>query len=77
VYTPGSVEPDRPPACSYTYRDTSSVAPDGRSWPASLAIGWRVAWAANNGQTGALDPLTTQAAVPVVVEQIQTVETVR
>jgi hypothetical protein len=77
VFTAGTVEPDRPPACSYTYRDASSVAPDGRSWPASLAIGWRVTWAANNDRTGVLDPLTTQTSVPVVVDQIQTVVTAR
>ncbi|WP_242606947.1 hypothetical protein [Protofrankia symbiont of Coriaria ruscifolia] len=74
VFTTGMPEPDRPPACSYTYRDASTAAPDGRAWPAALTIHWQVGWAASNGETGTLAPLTTTTNVPVVVGQIQAIE---
>jgi hypothetical protein len=77
VFTPDAAEPDRPPACSHTYADASSAAPDGRAWPARLTIGWRVTWTASDGQAGALDPLTTATAVPAVVGEIQAVEKAR
>ncbi|WP_322770523.1 hypothetical protein [Frankia sp. Cr1] len=74
VFTTGMAEPDRPPACSYTYRDASTVAPGGRAWPAVLTIRWQIGWTASDGETGALAPLTTTTDVPVVVGQIQAIE---
>jgi hypothetical protein len=75
VYTPGSAVPaGGPPACSYTYRDASTVAANGRSWPASLTVAWDVTWRASNGESGVLDPLTTSSPVEVVVREIQALE---
>lgn len=62
------------PACSYTYRDASTAAVNGRSWPASLSVRWRVTWTASNGQSGVLDPLVTTTAIDAVVREFQAVE---
>ncbi|WP_243408105.1 hypothetical protein [Frankia canadensis] len=74
VFVPGMPEPSRPPACSYTYRSASTVAPDGQAWPATLAVDWTVTWAASNGDHGDLAGLTTKTQVPVVVREIEAVE---
>ncbi|MDT3446427.1 hypothetical protein [Pseudofrankia sp. BMG5.37] len=74
MFDPAAPAPAAAPACSYTYRDASTAAPNGRSWPASLSVHWQVAWAASNGQSGALAPLTTTTAVEAVVHEYQAVE---
>jgi len=61
-------------ACSYTYANASSVAPGGRSWPASLAIRWTVGWTASDGERGALDAMTTTMPVALTVREIESVE---
>ncbi|MBL7487443.1 hypothetical protein I6A60_24695 [Frankia sp. AgB1.9] len=63
-----------PPACSYTYRDASTAAANGRSWAASLSVRWRVTWAVSDGETGLLDPLVTTAPFDAVVREYQAVE---
>jgi hypothetical protein len=74
VFVPGMPEPSRPPACSYTYRNASTVARDGQAWPATLAVDWTVTWAASNGDHGDLAGLTAKTQVPVVVREIEAVE---
>ncbi|ABD12691.1 hypothetical protein ThrDRAFT_03234 [Frankia casuarinae] len=74
VFVPGTPEPARPPACSYTYRDASTAAPGGRFWPGVLAIDWTVAWSASDGEHGTLPGITTRAEVPVEVREIEAVE---
>jgi hypothetical protein len=61
-------------SCSYTYANASSVAPGGRAWPGSLGIRWTVGWTASDGETGALDPMTTTSAVAMTVREIESVE---
>ena len=73
-FRPGMREPSSPPACSFTYRDASSVAPGGRAWPASLSIRWEVTWSASTGAGGSLGGLTTAAAYGVPVGEIQAIE---
>jgi len=73
-YRPGMPEPARPPDCSYTYRDASTTAPGGTTWPARLSIRWQVSWSATNGDSGSLGPLTTTAGYPVPVQEIQAIE---
>jgi hypothetical protein len=73
-FRPGMREPASPPACSFTYRDASSVAPGGRAWPASLSIRWQVTWSASTGAGGSLGGLTTTAAYGVPVGEIQAIE---
>jgi hypothetical protein len=73
-FRPGMREPASPPACAYAYRDASSIAPDGRAWPASLSIRWEVTWSATTGAGGALGALTTTAAYAMPVGEIQAIE---
>jgi hypothetical protein len=61
-------------SCSYTYANASSVAPGGRAWPGTLGIRWTVGWTASDGETGALDPMTTTSAVAMTVREIESVE---
>jgi hypothetical protein len=60
--------------CTYTYRDASTVAPNGRTWPAQLRITWQVGWAATNGAGGALAPMTTTTNYAVPVGEIEAIE---
>ncbi|MBL7499308.1 hypothetical protein I6A84_28105 [Frankia sp. CNm7] len=69
-----SAPPTVAPACSYTYRDASSAAANGRSWAASLSIRWSVTWTASDGQSGALDPLMTTTVFDAVVREYQALE---
>jgi hypothetical protein len=68
-------------SCSYTYR-TSSVGqpspngnPDDASFDVRAVVTWSVSWSAQGapGQ-GVLPALTTDAAVPVRVEQVESIE---
>ena len=36
--------------CSYRYLDSSAMAPNGRTWPVTVAITWHATWTANTGQ---------------------------
>lgn len=60
--------------CTYSYRNASSVAPNGRSWPARLQMTWAVAWAASTGDEGTLPDVMTEASYDVAVGEIQAVE---
>ncbi|EFC81309.1 hypothetical protein [Parafrankia sp. EUN1f] len=61
-------------ACTYTYRDSSAVAPNGESWPAHLSVEWAVGWTATTGAGGALPAVTTTADYAVPVREIQALE---
>ncbi|MEX5709929.1 hypothetical protein AB1484_16840 [Parafrankia sp. FMc6] len=61
-------------ACTYTYRDASTVAPNGQAWPARLRVEWAVWWSATTGTGGALPPITTTADHAVPVREIQALE---
>jgi hypothetical protein len=74
VFRPGMAEPARPPECSYTYGDASTVAPNGRAWPATLSVLWETSWSASNGAGGSLTPLTTSTDFAVPVGEIQAIE---
>jgi hypothetical protein len=74
VFDPSAGPSAAAPACSYSYHDASTAAPNGRSWPASLAVRWTVTWTASNGQSGALDPLVTTTPVAAVVREYQAIE---
>ncbi|OHV64193.1 hypothetical protein [Pseudofrankia sp. BMG5.36] len=74
TFDPAAPTPASDPACSYVYRDASTAALNGRSWPASLSVRWQVTWLATGGQSGALQALTTTTAVDAVVHEYQAVE---
>jgi hypothetical protein len=77
LWSPGMAEPAVPPACSYTYQDASTVAPNGKNWPAQLSIRWHVSWTATNGAGADLDDLTTATGYAIPVREIQARETAR
>lgn len=56
--------------CQYTYRQSSSLSPDG-TWPASWTVVWHVTWTASDGTSGTLAPLqsTTTRALSVAEDQ--------
>lgn len=61
-------------ACTYTYRDSSTVAPNGEYWPAQLRVEWSVGWTATTGEGGVLPSVTTTADYAVPVREIQALE---
>lgn len=71
----GMIEPARQPACSYVYRDVSTLAPNGHAWTSQLQILWRVTWTATNGAPGSLGTLTTANGFAIPVVEQQSVET--
>ena len=58
--------PETPGACSFTYRNGSSIA-DGNVFEAELSITWTVAYEASDGSSGFLDmePISQQEDVAV------------
>jgi len=74
TFVPGAAVPSTPPACSYTYRDASTAAPDGQHWQAALSVRWQVTWVASNGQTGTLDPLVTTTPLALTVREYEAIE---
>ena len=67
-----------PPAgsCSYEYRDSSAMAPNGATWPLTVSIVWHVSWSANTGEAGDLGFVTTDSPVrDLPVAEIQAVIT--
>lgn len=63
-------------ACSYTYTDSSAMAPNGQTWPVTASIVWHVTWNANTGQAGDLG-YTSTASPPrdLPVAEIQAIVT--
>jgi len=74
TFVPGAAVPSTPPACSYTYRDASTAAPDGQHWQAALSVRWQVTWTASNGQTGTLDPIVTTTPLALTVQEYEAIE---
>ena len=64
------------PGCTYVYRNSSSTAANGATFPLQVAIEWHVTWSASNGQAGDLGGLRTDSAVrDLPVAEIQAVLT--
>lgn len=59
-----------PSPCMYTYRH-SSVRHPRRSFPASLAITWRVTYSTNVGASGTLGDVRTSVSHQMTVREIQ------
>ena len=65
-----------PPAgsCTYRYRDSSAMAPNGATWPVTVSIVWHATWSANTGEGGDLGFVETTAPVrELPVAEIQAV----
>lgn len=56
--------------CMYTYRHSSSIAPDG-AFMSSLSIVWEITWSSSAGASGVSPPLRTTTPTPVTVNEIQ------
>jgi hypothetical protein len=65
--------PDRTPTCAHTYTDRSTTSNDAGSFDLTATVTYDIAWAATNGDVGALEPLTRTATVPLVVHEAQAV----
>lgn len=60
--------------CSYVYRDSSAMAPNGESFPVTVTIMWHATWSASNGESGDLGYLsTTSATRDLQVAEVQAV----
>ena len=45
--------------CSYTYTDSSAMAPNGKTFPVTVGIVWHVTWSATTGEGGDLGYVST------------------
>ena len=64
------------PGCTYVYRNSSSMAPNGATFPLQVTIEWHVTWSASTGDSGDLGMLRTTSPVrDLAVAEIQAVLT--
>jgi hypothetical protein len=62
--------------CSYRYLDSSAMAPNGRTWPVTVAVTWHATWTASTGAAGDLGHVaTTSSPRDLPVAEIQAVIT--
>jgi hypothetical protein len=73
---PAGADPATFAGCSHVYRHSSATAPNGETFPVTVAIVWHATWQASNGQSGDLGTLTTTSATrDLAVAEIQAVVT--
>jgi hypothetical protein len=73
---PDGADPTTFAGCSHVYRHSSAMAPNGETYPVTVAIVWHATWDASNGQSGDLGTLTTTSATrDLAVAEIQAVVT--
>jgi hypothetical protein len=71
---PEGGDPDTFVGCGHVYEHSSATAPNGKTFPVTVAIVWHATWQASNGESGALGSLTTTSAVrELPVAEIQAV----
>jgi hypothetical protein len=71
---PPAGDPDTFVGCGHVYEHSSAMAPNGRTFPVTVAIVWHATWQASNGESGDLGSLTTTSAVrELPVAEIQAV----
>lgn len=63
---------ETPGACSYTYRNSSATAPNGKEFPAQLQTTWNITYQTSTGSNGtrAIDPTITER--PIAVAEVKT-----
>jgi hypothetical protein len=64
--------------CSYVYRHSSAMAPNGATYPVTVSIVWHATWAASTGEGGDLGYVSTTSAtrdLPVAEIQALIVDT--
>ena len=72
-FPPGG-DPDTFAGCGHVYEHSSATAPNGKTFPVTVAIVWHATWQASNGESGDLGSLTTTSAVrELPVAEIQAV----
>jgi hypothetical protein len=73
---PTDADPDTFAGCRHVYRHSSAMAPNGETYPVTVAIVWHATWQASNGQSGDLGTLTTTSTTrDLPVAEIQAVVT--
>jgi hypothetical protein len=73
---PPAGDPDTFVGCGHVYEHSSAMAPNGRTFPVTVAIVWHATWQASNGQSGDLGTLTTTSTTrDLPVAEIQAVVT--
>jgi hypothetical protein len=73
---PSGADPDTFVGCGHVYRHSSAMAPNGETYPVTVAILWHATWQASNGQSGDLGTLTTTSTTrDLPVAEIQAVVT--
>lgn len=66
--------PTVPGACSYLYKDTSAVSPNGRTFTTSTAVAFAVTYDSSSG-SGTYDALETSSTTELAVAEIQALVT--
>lgn len=66
--------PDTPGECSYTYRDTSAISANGRTFTTTLSVDWVVTYDSSSG-SGTLPTLTLSSSTELAVAEIQALVT--
>jgi hypothetical protein len=51
--------PDIAGGCAYTYPNSSSMAPNGQTYPVTMSVVWHVTWSATTGEGGDLGYVST------------------
>jgi hypothetical protein len=71
---PSGADPSAFGGCGHVYEHSSATAPNGRTFPVTVAIVWHATWQASNGESGDLGSLTTTSAVrELPVAEVQAV----
>ncbi len=71
---PQDADPEAFDGCGHVYKHSSATAPNGKTFPVTVAIVWHATWQASNGESGDLGSLTTTSAVrELPVAEIQAV----
>jgi hypothetical protein len=71
-YDPTQPDDRQATTCSYTYRHSSAMAPNGRTYPLTLAVEWDVTWECSPGcGRGPMPPVTITTTRQVWVAELQ------
>ena len=61
--------------CGYTYRHSSSMASNGRTWPVTASLVWHGTWSSNIGVGGDMGEIATSSSRDLPVAEIQAIVT--
>ncbi len=67
------IDPATFDGCEYTYRHSSSVAPNGHTWPVTASMVWSVSWTSNIGIGDDFGEVHTTTQRPLAVAERQAI----